>query len=112
MRRPILAALLLPLLLLPACRIADDDDESAPEPAPEPPRQVSVPSVGFQRFDPAALERYRLDPAWRTAAESDRLGRLQSGAAPQSGAPAPPATTEPPPSPTTTAPPEDEDRIL
>ena len=120
MRRPILAALLLPLLLIPACRLADDDDESAtqpavtqPEPAPEPPRQVSVPSVGFQRFDPAVLERYRLDPAWRTAAESDRLGRLQSGAAPQSGAPLPPATTEPPPpSPTTTAPPEDEDRIL
>ena len=118
MRRPILAALLLPLLLVPACRLADDDESATqpavtqPEPAPAPPpRQVSVPSVGFQRFDPAVLERYRLDPAWRTAAERDRLGRLQSGAAPQSGAPLPPATTEPPPSPPTT-PPDDEARIL
>jgi lipoprotein-anchoring transpeptidase ErfK/SrfK len=120
MRRPILAVLLLPLLLIPGCRLADDDESATqpavtqPEPAPAPPRQVSVPSVGFQRFDPAVLERYRLDPAWRTAAESDRLGRLQSGAAPQSGAPLPPATTEPPPAPPTptTAPPDDEDRIL
>ncbi|HEX5757919.1 MAG TPA: L,D-transpeptidase family protein [Thermoanaerobaculia bacterium] len=124
MRKLILsaAALFLLAVVLFTCGRPDDNGDDAatrpavtqPEPAPQPPRRVSAPSVGFQRFDPAVLEHYRLDPAWRAAAERDRLARVPGGAA-RPGAPAPVApTTEPPPPlttavPLTTSVPEDEE---
>jgi lipoprotein-anchoring transpeptidase ErfK/SrfK len=80
--RSLLAALGICTLL--AC---GDDDEGAASTAPPPAatpqgEQETTPAVAsgapiddYMTFDEARLERERLDPAWRTAADADRQGR-------------------------------------
>lgn len=99
-----LTILILPLLL-GACTYEDATDEQQPSetPAAAQPSQTqgySVP-VGTPEYDTAALEKGRLDPAWRQYAERDRLERLGTAqTAPQGQGQSPLTTGSEPPPPT------------
>jgi lipoprotein-anchoring transpeptidase ErfK/SrfK len=101
--RPSFAVLLSTLVLfaftLAACVVGDDDEtaESAAAKAPAPQAQqgtesggvarARMPISGHMEADEAWLERERLDPAWRTAADSDRQARHSRAADAGAGAP-------------------------
>lgn len=95
--------LLASALLLGACTFEDASDETAQQPTPASQAQdgeaISVPSRDYARYDPAAVQSQRLDPAWREYAERDRQRRRGSAVAPQ--APAAPNAPVPPQPPLT-----------
>ncbi|HEX6201774.1 MAG TPA: L,D-transpeptidase [Thermoanaerobaculia bacterium] len=94
-------ATLRPLVALVAAAalfgcVMKDDEETARAPAPPQgveqgtePVASGAPITGHMTEDEAWLERERLDPAWRTAADSDRQAR-HSRAAGRGAATAPP----------------------
>ena len=94
--------LILPLLL-GACTYEDATDEQQATETPAPPSQTqgySVP-VGAPEYDTAAIEKGRLDAAWRQWAERDRLERLGTAQTAPQGQP--PLTTGMEPAPPTGA---------
>ena len=91
--RPYFAQLALVLLVLAGCA-AEPEDSAPPATAPAPTPAVTptlqgarVPAEGFLAFDPAEIERGRLDPAWRSAAEADLARRRQQAPSPSTPAP-------------------------
>lgn len=97
-----LTILILPLLL-GGCVFEDATDERQPSETPAAAQSsqaqgYSVP-IGAPEYDTVALEKGRLDPAWRQWAERDRMERLGTAQAAPRGQTQPPLTTgtEPPP---------------
>ena len=93
---PLALIVLSALLPLGGCA-ADPEDEAPPVAAVTPAPAATpgavpgarVPAEGFLAYDPAEIERGRLDPAWRAAAERDLAQRRQQTAQPSAPQPLP-----------------------